>query len=41
VGKYEAMGLTYPFRDTPPLPLTEAQRIADELSRYFTVSIEK
>ena len=41
VGKYEAMGLTYPFRDTSPLPLTEAQRIADELSRYFTVFIEK
>ena len=40
-GKYEAMRLSYPFRDTPPLPLTEAQRIAAELSPHFTVSIEK
>ena len=41
VGKYEAMGLEYPYRDTPPLPAEEAKAIADRLSPYFTVYIEK
>ena len=40
-GKYEAMALPYPFRDTPPLPPTDAQRIASALSPYFEISIEK
>ena len=39
-GKYEAMGKVYPYRDTPPLPADEAKRIADSLSRHFTVYIE-
>ena len=41
VGKYEAMGLEYPYRDTPPLPAEEAKAIADRLSPYFTVYAEK
>ena len=41
VGKYEAMGLEYPYRNTPPLPAEEAQRIADSLSQHFTVYVEK
>ena len=41
VGKYEAMGLEYPYRDTPPLPPEEAARIAERLSPHFTVYIEK
>ena len=41
VGKYEAMGLEYPYRDTPPLPVEEAKRIADMLAPHFTVYIEK
>ena len=41
VGKYEAMGLEYPYRDTPPLPAEEAKAIADRLSPYFTVYVEK
>lgn len=41
VGKYEAMGLEYPFRHTPPLPIAEAKRIADILSPRFPVYIEK
>ena len=41
VGKYEAMGLEYPYRDTPPLPAEEAERIADFMSPFFTVYIEK
>ena len=41
VGKYEAMGLEYPYRDTPPLPTEEAKRIADMLAPHFTVYIEK
>ena len=40
VGKYEAMGIPYPYRDTPPLPAEEARRIADRLSPHFTVYIE-
>ena len=40
VGKYEAMGLDYPYRDTPPLPAEEARRIADRLPPCFTVYIE-
>ena len=41
VGKYQAMGLDYPYRDTPPLPPEEAKRIANSLSPFFTVYIEK
>ncbi|MBR5124366.1 MAG: glycyl-radical enzyme activating protein [Clostridia bacterium] len=41
VGKYEAMGLEYPYRDTPPLPVEEAKAIAKMLAPHFTVYIEK
>ena len=41
VGKYEAMGLEYPYRDTPPLPAEAARRIADRLSPHFTVYVER
>jgi pyruvate formate lyase activating enzyme len=41
VGKYEAMGIPYPYRDTPPLPVDEAKRVADSLSQHFTVYTEK
>ena len=41
VGKYEAMGLEYPYRDTPPLPVEEAKAIAEMLAPHFTVYIEK
>ena len=40
-GKYEAMGLEYPFRGTPPLPPAEAHRIAAALAPLFAVYIEK
>ena len=41
VGKYEALGLEYPYRNTPPLPAEEVSRAAEFLSRFFTVYIEK
>ncbi|MBP3667583.1 MAG: radical SAM protein [Clostridia bacterium] len=41
VGKYDAMGLVYPFRDTPPLPADAVSRAAKMLASDFTVSIEK
>ena len=41
VGKYEAMGLEYPYRSTPPLPVEEAKSIAKMLEPHFTVYIEK
>ena len=41
VGKYEAMGLDYPYRDTPPLPAEEARAIAARLSPHFTVYVER
>ena len=41
VGKYAAMGLEYPYRHTPPLPVEEANRIAKMLSPHFAVYIEK
>ena len=41
VGKYEAMGLEYPYRDTPPLPVEEAQKISDSFAPHFTVYVEK
>lgn len=40
-GKYDAMGLSYPYRETPPLSYEEADRIAGIYRRYFTVRIEK
>ena len=40
-GKYEAMGLDYPYRDTPPLPAEEVSRAAAHLSELFTVYTEK
>ena len=40
-GKYEAMGLDYPYRDTPPLPAEEVSRAAAHLSEFFTVYTEK
>ena len=41
VGKYEAMGLQYPYRDTPPLPAEAVSRAAAHLSEFFTVYTEK
>jgi pyruvate formate lyase activating enzyme len=41
VGKYEAMGLDYPYRDTPPLPAEDLSRAAAYLSYFFTVYTEK
>ena len=40
-GKYEAMGLDYPYRDTSPLPAEEVSRAAAHLSEFFTVYTEK
>ena len=40
-GKYEAMGLDYPYRDTPPLPAEDLSRAAAYLSEFFTVYTEK
>ena len=41
VGKYEAMSLPYPYRDTPPLPADILRRAAEILSKDFTVYTEK
>ena len=41
VGKYEAMGKVYPYRDTPPLPADTVRRVAEILSADFTVYIER
>ena len=41
VGKYEAMGLQYPYRDTPPLSAETLRRAAELLSKDFTVYTEK
>ena len=41
VGKYEAMGLEYPYRDTPPLTVEKARQIAGILAPHFTVYVEK
>ena len=41
VGKYEAMGIPYPYRDTPPLPADTLRRAVEILSEDFTVYTEK
>jgi pyruvate formate lyase activating enzyme len=41
VGKYEAMGIPYPYRDTPPLSAETLRRAAEILSKDFTVYTEK
>lgn len=41
VGKYEAMGIPYPYRDTPPLSAETLGRTAEILSKDFTVYTEK
>jgi hypothetical protein len=41
VGKYEAMGIPYPYRDTPPLSADTLRRAAELLSKDFTVYTEK
>ena len=41
VGKYDAMGIPYPYRDTPPLPADTLRRAAELLSKDFTVYVEK
>ena len=41
VGKYEAMGIPYPYRDTPPLSAETLHRAAEILSKDFTVYTEK
>jgi pyruvate formate lyase activating enzyme len=40
-GKYEAMGIPYPYRDTPPLPADTLRRAVEILSKDFTVYTEK
>ena len=41
VGKYEAMGKVYPYRDTPPLSSDAIRRAAEILSSDFAVYVEK
>ena len=41
VGKYEAMGIPYPYRDTPPLSAETLRRAVELLSKDFTVYTEK
>ena len=41
VGKYEAMGMQYPYRDTPPLSAETLRRATELLSKDFTVYTEK
>ena len=41
VGKYEAMGIPYPYRDTPPLSAETLRRAAEILSKDFAVYAEK
>ena len=41
VGKYEAMGIPYSYRDTPPLPADTLRRAVEILSKDFTVYTEK
>lgn len=41
VGKYEAMGKPYPFRDTPPLSTAEVEKLSRLYREYFQVYIEK
>lgn len=41
VGKYDAMGIPYPYRDTPPLPADTLRRAAEILAKDFTVYTEK
>ena len=37
----EAMGIPYPYRDTPPLSAETLRRAAEILSKDFTVYTEK
>ena len=41
VGKYKAMGIPYPYRDTPPLPADTLCHAVEILSKDFTVYTEK
>ncbi len=41
VGKYDAMGLSYAYRNTPPLPPKEVEAIAARYRAYFVAGIEK
>ena len=41
VGKYEAMGIPYAYRDTPPLPKEALERISLMYQPYFQVYTEK
>ena len=38
--KYEAMGLTYPYREQPPIPAEELRALAAAYGAYFTVRSE-
>lgn len=40
-GKYKAMGIPYEFRDTPPQPQEQIERIAEIYRNRFQVTIEK
>jgi len=40
-GKYEAMGLVYPYKDTESMSLKQAEAIAVLYAPYFKVNIEK
>ncbi len=39
-GKYTAMGLTYPYRNQPPMSRTHAQEVAAVYQPHFTVRID-
>ena len=41
VGKYEAMGIPYSYRDTPPLPADTLRRAVEILYKDFTVYTER
>ena len=39
-GKYEALGLAYAYRETPPQTAEEKSRLRKLYENYFTVTIE-
>ncbi len=41
VGKYEAMHLLYPYKDTEPLTHNDLERIKQEFLKYINIKIEK
>ncbi len=41
VGKYDAMGLAYPYRNTEPPTQAEVEALADRYRTFFEVGVEK